>query len=199
MKKILIILMGIFLITIISQLGFVSADGNLGTFKQADCIELYQYCNNCTYVNVTNIQYPDGVTETTNLAMTKEDIDYNYTFCNTTKLGTHYYTVKGDKDGVVNTERMSFEITTTGRVAEVKIAIFMLLISLVAFIFALYSTNYAIGFISGVLFLMTGIYLIVYGFGDVANMYTQAMAYIVIAFGLFIMLIAGWEWIESME
>ena len=193
MKKILILIIGIFLITL------VSADGNLGIFKQNECIPLYQYCDDCTYVNLTVVQYPDGTIGNINTAMTKNDVDYNYTFCSTGNLGIHYYTVKGDKGGSVNTERMSFEITTTGRIAEIKIAIFMLLISLVVFIFALYSTNYAIGFISGILFLLTGIYLIVYGFGDVANMYTQAMAYIVISFGLFIMLIAGWEWIESME
>jgi len=188
-----------FLIMTVSQLSFVNADGNLGIFKQNECIPLYQYCDDCTYVNLTVVQYPDGTIGNINTAMTKNDVDYNYTFCSTGNLGIHYYTVKGDKGGEVSTERMSFEITTTGRIAEVKIAIFMLLISLVAFIFALYSNNYAIGFISGVLFLITGVYLMIYGFGDISDMYTQAMAYIVIAFGMFIILIAGWEWVDSME
>jgi len=115
MKKILILILGMFLILTVSQLGFVNADGSLGTFKQSDCIELYQYCNNCTYVNLTRVQYPNGTIITINSVMEKDDVDYNYTYCNTSDLGIYYYTVKGDKDGEVNTERMSFEITPTGK------------------------------------------------------------------------------------
>jgi len=102
----MLLLMGMFLIS------FTSA--SLGVFKQSDCIQLYQFCDDCTYVNVTTVQYPDGTIETLNKAMEKNDVDYNYTFCDTTNLGTHYYIVKGDKAGATTTERLEFEITPLG-------------------------------------------------------------------------------------
>lgn len=106
-KLILTLFISIFL------LGIVSSD--LGTFKQNDCVSLYQYCDDCTYVNLTKVQYPNGTISTINEAMTKDDVDYNYTFCDTDDLGDYYYTVKGDKGGEVTTERLEFEITSTGK------------------------------------------------------------------------------------
>ena len=72
-------LLGIFL------LSSVSAFGDIGTVKQGDCIELYNYCPTCTYINLTAIQYPDRL-ETMNLGMTKDGTNYNYTFCDTELL-----------------------------------------------------------------------------------------------------------------
>ena len=128
MKKLLLFLIiGLFLISFASST-------DLGTSKQGDCISLYQYCDDCTYVNLTAIQYPNGTTTTMNLGMTKDDVNYNYTFCNTTYLGTYFYTVKGDKAGAVSVERLSFEVTgggatpTTAQALMYGIVLFILLI-----------------------------------------------------------------------
>jgi len=108
MKKILLIfILGMFLIS------FASA--SLGTFKQNSCVSLYQYCDDCSYVTLTKIQYPNGTILTINDAMTKDDVNYNYTFCGTETLGTYYYTVKGDAGGSVKVERLSFKITPSGQ------------------------------------------------------------------------------------
>lgn len=132
--------------------------------------------------------------------MTRNFPIYNYTFSNTTILGDYTIHIYCTNTTLGGYDRdITLEITTTGREPEIKLSIFMLLVSLVAFILALYLKNYAVGFISGILFLITGIYLIVYGFGDVANMYTQAMAYVILAFGMFIMLVSGYEWMDSMS
>jgi hypothetical protein len=116
MKKLLLtLILGIFL--------FSLASADLGTFKQGNCISLYQYCDDCTYVNLTTVQYPNGTIETINEAMTKNDVDYNYTFCSTNDLGTYYYVVKGDAGGSTTTERLGFEITGGGTEASVPQAI----------------------------------------------------------------------------
>jgi hypothetical protein len=108
MKKLLLVLFfGIFFISL--------ASADLGTFKQGECISLYQFCDDCTYVNLTTVQYPNGTIETINEAMTKSDVDYNYTFCSTNDLGNYYYVVKGDTGGSTATERLSFSITSTGK------------------------------------------------------------------------------------
>ena len=108
------IIISIILMFSLTLIGLISAS-SLGTVKQNDCITLYQTCPSCSYVNVTAIKYPlNSTIEIVNLKMTKTGSEYNYTFCNTSMLGEHFYTVKGDKDGVVSVEIISFTVTASG-------------------------------------------------------------------------------------
>ena len=116
MKKIVLLFCIIFLMGSISAFNFdTSTSSELGRFKQGDCISLYQNCDNCSYINLTKIQFPNGTIRIIKEAMVKDDIDYNYSFCVTSDLGNYYYTMKGDKNGIVSTERLSFEITASGQ------------------------------------------------------------------------------------
>jgi len=96
------------------SIGIISASG-LETVKQNDCIDLYQSCPSCTYVNVTAIKYPlNSTLEMINLVMEKTGSEYNYTFCNTSILGEYFYTVVGDKNGVEATQTIPFTVTASG-------------------------------------------------------------------------------------
>lgn len=125
-KLFLILFIGMFFISISSA--------SLGTFRQGYCISLYQYCDDCSYVNLTSMQYPNGTILIINEVMTKQDVDYNYTFCDTNTLGDYYYVVKGDAGGEVSTERLSFEVTgggstpTTAQALMYGIILFVLLL-----------------------------------------------------------------------
>ena len=93
----------------------VSAEqSNLGTMKQNTCFDLYQICDDCSYVNLTAIKYPNGLIETMNLAMNKSGQDFTYNFCNSTNLGYYTYTTAGDKGGVYAIESISFKVTPGG-------------------------------------------------------------------------------------
>ena len=106
MKKLLIILMmGMMLLTLVS-----AETSSLGNIEQGSCIDLYQTCDDCSYVNLTSIKYPNGTIETFNLAMTKVNQDFSYNFCNTTQVGDYSYTVAGDKGGVFSTEVIEFSV-----------------------------------------------------------------------------------------
>ena len=110
MKKIILMfIMGIFLIS------FANATSSLGNIKQGDCIDLFQSCPSCSYVNLTSMKYPNGSINFVNLEMTKSDINYNYTFCSTNTTGEYFYTVKGDKDGTETIETINFEVTPNGK------------------------------------------------------------------------------------
>ena len=111
MKKLL------FLTILLSSMflsSFVSADGDIGLVKQWNCIDLYNYCPTCSYINLTVIQYPNQTVSTMNLAMTKINKDYIYQFCGTGELGSYSYTTCGDKAGVLTCEDMDFEVTPSG-------------------------------------------------------------------------------------
>jgi hypothetical protein len=87
----------------------------IGTFKQHDVIQLRQTCDTCTYVNISSITLPDSNILYKNDAMTKQGIDFNYSFYDSTLIGTYYYSVAGDKDAGFETETFCFDITPSGK------------------------------------------------------------------------------------
>jgi len=104
----------IFLLVII-LIPFISpAQSSLGLFKQNDCVELLQTCENCTYVNISAITYPNSTIIISEVAMTKADTVYNYTFCNTSVLGEYKVNGYGDEDGQKEIFVYVFTITSSG-------------------------------------------------------------------------------------
>ncbi len=69
-----------------------------------------------------------------------------------------------------------------------------LLAGLILFSLSLIIKNRAVGFMSGVLFTISGLYVTIYGFGNVTGLYTQAIAITSLGLGLMIMLVAGVGW-----
>jgi hypothetical protein len=107
----------IFLIGVILLIGGIFAVGiadgyveSLGTIKYGECIELVQTCGNCSYVNISSIQYPNKSIEHIDKAMTQIGTTYNYSFCNTEYLGQYIINTEGD--GI--SSPYDFEVTPTG-------------------------------------------------------------------------------------
>ncbi|KKK78255.1 hypothetical protein LCGC14_2845400 [marine sediment metagenome] len=112
MKKLLLIFMfGIFLISMVS-----ATERTWGTVQQRDCIILTQTCDNCSFSNITSIQFPNKTSYAINeeTIMTKSGTKYNYTYCGTDSLGQHIVTGHGDDDGIDTTWIADFEVTQTG-------------------------------------------------------------------------------------
>jgi hypothetical protein len=103
-----------FIIGILLILPCISAYDIFGTFKQGDTVRLYQYCDSCSYVNITTMKYPNGTVATINDNMIKDGTDYYYYWNYTEDLGDYFYTVCGDKDGEFICEDMKFDITING-------------------------------------------------------------------------------------
>lgn len=152
MKKVSItlsVLVLLLLIPITSAFNFgEKITTSFGTFKQNDCISLYQVCDDCSYVNLTNIKYPNGTIESFNLDMSKTGQNFNYTFCNTSTLGDYTYTVAGDKNGVYTIEVIGFVITSSGEDPSTSrvFAYIILFIFFILLIFTFYYTTKKINF-----------------------------------------------------
>lgn len=201
-KLLITLIIGMFLISMASAL-VTDPDYRAQYYTDVNIIETCTVdgfpCGATYDCNIT-VTNPNEEVVIRNQEMTRNFPTYNYTFHNTSLLGDYKVNVYCTNTTFGGEGRNTIlQVTTTGRPPEIKVVIFMLIISLVSFILGLYLHNYSIGFISGILFLLTGIYQMAYGFGDIVNLYTQAMAYIVLAFGLFIMLISGYEWLEDMS
>lgn len=110
----------------------------LGIFKQNDCVDLLQTCSNCTYSNLSSVIFPNGTTYPISLLMTKHGTEYNYSFCNTSALGTYIANGFSDVDGTNTVWAYDFEITYTGKALNTQtsilyIALFSLLIFFLIF------------------------------------------------------------------
>ena len=72
---------------------------NLGTFESGSCIELIQLCGDCTYNNITSIQYPNETKIILDVIMTRRGTEYNYTYCFPEANGQYNINGFGDLGG----------------------------------------------------------------------------------------------------
>lgn len=95
---------------------------------QGACIQIVQSHSNITSINVTKISYPPRCNYPDNYTVipmtTVNNINYYYSFCNTTCLG--YYTVStcGNGDGIKTCVDYNFEVTVNGQSATTANASF---------------------------------------------------------------------------
>jgi len=161
--------------------------------KVNTCVDLPQICSTCTYVNLSSIKYPDSSVNLINTLMTKNGVNFNYSFCDTGQLGTYIVTTCGDKDGTFQCSVYNFEITPTGgdRLNSLGIFIVLLVVSLVILVLGIIMKNGYVGFISGTLFMIAGVYSMIYGIGNLTDMWTRSVAFVLIGIGIMLGISAG--------
>jgi hypothetical protein len=54
-----------------------------------------------------------------------------------------------------------------------------------------------IGFISGISFIITGVYSMIYGIADLADLYTRAIAIVCLGLGFIIMFMSAYSFLED--
>ena len=201
-KILILIITTLFLMTIITAI-----DTPPATYvgKQGESVSIVETCAvrgfPCPADYLCNITISDPNLEVLilNEPMTRNDTIYNYTFTSTTLLGDYDINVYCGNLTFSGNAESDLRVTTTGREPQFKITLFLLICALVIFVLALYMKNYAIGFTSGILFLVGGVHFMVYGLQDISDMYTRAISLVIIAFGGFVTLVAGLEWLDELE
>jgi len=108
----------IFLIAILIIPVFALSDQDCTKFtdpvEKNVSMDLIQVCTACTYVNLVSIELPNGTSVFYNTAMVENDIHYSLAYSPQYE-GRYYFSVKGDKDGSVETECFYFDVTNNGR------------------------------------------------------------------------------------
>jgi len=149
------------------------------------------------YCNITRIIDPDHNILLSDLVMTKNGYSFNYTLNGAYTQDIGSYTVETIcGDGVnVKSGIYSFEVTTTGGSTgnSLWMALLLMGVSLIFFIVSLYADNQYIGFITGISFVVSGMYVMIYGFGGLADLYTRTIAMILIAFGFIVLFISAFH------
>lgn len=121
-------------------IGFASAGSLEEPVKQNDVVDLVQICSDCNFVELTSITYPNGTKFQMNVNMTKTGEDYDYTFGNTSDLGTYKYNTCGDllssqtNTRILTCETITFEVTYTGQKVSLSNVILPLTLLVLAII-----------------------------------------------------------------
>jgi len=201
-----IILTLIILVVGIFSLNIASAVAEDLTFKQWDTVDIKLPCSykgaNCAATAICNISvtFPNGTFMVENKPMTNTGNGMpNYTLPTSGVIGEHNYKQTCTQSGLSADDSGVITITTTGIGSNNKIPIFLIIFAVTLLIFGIILEQPTMGFFSGILFLMVGMYLMIYGFGDIADLYTQAFALIIIALGIIITIMAGFSWMDDYD
>lgn len=100
-----------FLLVLTMLIPLISAQENLGTFKQSETVQLVQTCSICDYVTLDSIKYPDGTINNVEENMTKIGSTFYYNFTQTSQLGEYIYNTHYSNW----TAPVSFEINPLGK------------------------------------------------------------------------------------
>ena len=109
MKKIILtLILGIFFISLAS-----ATVQNLGVFKIDECINLVQVGADFNSCNISSVLAPNSTQVLGEVLMTKNNNNYNYTYCQPDTVGQ--YIVTGFcEDGNISVWAYNFDITPTG-------------------------------------------------------------------------------------
>jgi len=194
--KILLLIVALLLIPYISAVDSVVQE--VGPYKQYECVRLPQICSNCSYINITSILYPDSSLASGEQVMIKDGTDYSYTFCNTSDSGVYIVNGKGDLDGEETIWNYKLLINPYGKedkpVWNNPVLIILGILSLIFLFFAFYFKLPAFAFISGILFIIAGIYTMIYGLNELTSFYTRGISISLIGAGIIFMILSAWEW-----
>ena len=199
-NKIALMICMIFLMTILPAVSAetyipYSADADF-VVKQNTCLNLIQTCGLCTQNNITNVLYPNTTQAVGIVEMTKDGGVYNYTFCNTSEIGTYVVNGIGDLegDGIGVIWRYTFEVNPTGGLEKnTTMFLIFIFVSTGLLLISLLFKNYIFAVISGFSFLITGVYTMINGFGFITSANTQMLSIIIIGFGAIVTITAGLE------
>lgn len=162
---------------VIILLPMVSA--SLGTYAQYSCVDIKTILNT-TAVNLSSLSWPNSTAILTSRVMNKTGFTFNYTYCNTKVAGTYVYDYV---DAIGNVYVNSFDITPTGNTTSNTFFIILLVLAFALLLIAFIYKNNIFAFISGLVFLVAGVYTMIYGFGDITSLYTRIVSVVIIGLG----------------
>jgi hypothetical protein len=204
-KKIFILLAIDLLITLLLFLGassFVSAaDISISRvaydYKQGSVIDIMNPCYyngaNCpvgTNCSIT-VYDPDNQVIVNNQPMTYGASFFNYTlpYANYS-IGSYKCDMVCTYSGTSGSQRFYLDIGTGG---SQSLFIILSIASIVLLILAILLKNNYIGFIASTLFILTGLYVLIYGVGNfLSDMYTTGIGWIFLGLGILFMIAAAY-------
>lgn len=182
-KLLITLIVGMFLFSLASiSANEVSLD-SLGTGKQNTNFTINQPCASATYMTLSTIKYPDDTIKLINYNMTYAGAgSFQYNFTDTSQLGEYH--VCFITDGCEIDACTIFEVTSTGGNSSMFLIILLTCIGTIFFIASLVTPEEFFVYISGLCFLICGIYLMINGVNVMNDVNTRYVSYIYLGIGL---------------
>ena len=191
------IIMGLFLILLVPTL--VSASD---FFKYGEQVELRRECFNdgdlcdVTFSCSLTTYNPNGSVILDNVAMVRETSYYNYNLSGVDN--GEYRNRMTCTDGTDSgSEIFYFSITPSGDDGDYKLFLIIGLGAIILLSFAYIFKDNILGFISGVMFIVLGVYVMIYGVGDISDIYTRTISFVSIGLGLMFSIASAYNQIEN--
>ena len=173
-------------ICMVLVIGMVSA---YDSHKQSTDLNYVEEVANADSCVLSSINYPDGTTNFINTTMQKDEFNFNYTILkgNFSQLGDTCIKITC-YDASATPEYESggkcWVVTTTGTGGSMLFIILILALAIVFFISTLFVHEEFFVYISGVLFVVAGVYLMIFGLNTLNDWTTRALAYVSIGVGM---------------
>jgi hypothetical protein len=196
--KIMVIILMFILLPMVSAQKYIKQSEDVTL--TLPCIVNGNYCSfsaicNSTVVNPNNLIIINGQTMTRNGAL----FELNLTGSQVSILGEYQFNVACMDGSNTGSRFLKFHVTPTGDGRGIGLFLILAFVSFILFITAVALKNEYFGFIGGSLFLMTGIYTMIYGISNLADVYTRSISYIFLAVGVLSVLVSGIELISGIE
>jgi hypothetical protein len=201
-KLMLFAMISIFLIGLVSavsndEISYFYKTGESFDVKR-ECFFNGAPCNVTIFMCYLTTYYPNQTILLNGSVMSGQTNFYNKTFYDTTyPLGIYrnsMYCTDGINSG---SEIFYFMVNQTGDNRNDTLFLILVLGSVIILGFGILFQNEYIGFISGSLFIITGVYVMIYGFANLSDMYTRSISYVSIGLGLIFSIAAGYKVAEE--
>jgi len=149
------------------------------------------------------LRYPNGTYLVDFQPMTVRangDVNYTINSNNLVEVGKEYPgKINCIQSGENKTATFVMMITPTGDNQSVPTLFLILgIASIITLVFGMWLQNEYIGFISGALFIITGIYSMIYGIGNLADLYTRTISFSCMGLGFIFEIAAGYKVVEGL-
>lgn len=124
--------------------------------------------------------------------------DINYTVDNNLlEIGDYSGKINCIQSGENKTATFTAQVNPTGDSRGYGLFLILSLSALFLLAGGILLENEYVGFISGTLFIVTGVYSMIYGIGGLADLYTRAIAFSSIGLGFLFAIAAGYKVVEA--
>lgn len=192
-----------FLLAILFSINLVHAETDVQVVQQfqpgkifAICEDNGKACSSTTKCNITLV-YPNGTTFLENQQTVRENqvFTFNLTSGQTKVTGDHKL-FAFCWDGAVNSPVPDaiVKVTPTGDERGFSLALILGIGATVMLVISLAIKNAYFGFIAGALYSVAGVYVRLFGFNNLNDIYTQTIGYVGIGLGMFLLIVSAYEW-----
>jgi hypothetical protein len=127
------------------------------------------------------------------------EFQYDIMGNNFSTLGTYSFIFQCNSSNSGGYASGPVSVTTNGDSRDYGVVLILGIFGILVFLFGYYEHNVWFIYISGILFLILGTYILIYGLNSIKDTFTDPIGYVALAFGIFFFVMGGYEQLAGNE